>query len=211
MHDTRILKIHTIYLFPYYSCNYCTIRQCIHVYIIFCLEMVCKNLPSPLELSENKVERLMSGGNRNFLSLPSACKELKTAFLNCSSKDDAPVIVFVSKMFAVETKLLPENKPKSLTTVEIAERRQQVKERIMLVQQEMQNGPGFLLKTDADDQPGSAEIEIEDKGIVEDSFIAFARIYSGTLKKGKRLYVLGPRHDPRCAILTVPNYLLVEW
>ena len=27
--------------------------------------------------------------------------------------------------------------------------------------------------------------------------LAFARVYSGTIKKGQRLYVLGPKHDPR--------------
>lgn len=27
-------------------------------------------------------------------------------------------------------------------------------------------------------------------------FIAFARVYSGTIRKGQSLYVLGPRHDP---------------
>ena len=31
-------------------------------------------------------------------------------------------------------------------------------------------------------------------------FIAFARVYSGTVKKGQRLYVLGPKHNPGKAI-----------
>ena len=28
------------------------------------------------------------------------------------------------------------------------------------------------------------------------AFIAFARVYSGTLRPGKEVYVLGPKHDP---------------
>ena len=31
-----------------------------------------------------------------------------------------------------------------------------------------------------------------------DQFIAFARVYSGVIKKGQKLFVLGPKHEP-CA------------
>ena len=31
-------------------------------------------------------------------------------------------------------------------------------------------------------------------------FLAFARIFSGTIKKGQKLYVLGPKHNPADAI-----------
>ena len=30
----------------------------------------------------------------------------------------------------------------------------------------------------------------------ETAFIAFARVYSGTLRPGNEVYVLGPKHDP---------------
>lgn len=33
----------------------------------------------------------------------------------------------------------------------------------------------------------------EDDGPI---FVAFARVFSGTLHKGQELYVLGPKHDP---------------
>lgn len=34
------------------------------------------------------------------------------AFMKCGSEDTAPVIIFVSKMFAVDVKALPQNKPR---------------------------------------------------------------------------------------------------
>lgn len=34
------------------------------------------------------------------------------AFMKCGSEDTAPVIIFVSKMFAVDAKALPQNKPR---------------------------------------------------------------------------------------------------
>ena len=31
-------------------------------------------------------------------------------------------------------------------------------------------------------------------------FIAFARVFSGTVRRGQKLYVLGPKHDPAKAL-----------
>uniref|UniRef100_A0A8C2IZY4 Elongation factor-like 1 n=1 Tax=Cyprinus carpio TaxID=7962 RepID=A0A8C2IZY4_CYPCA len=69
------------------------------------LSMVCEKLPCPAEISAERVEKLMSVGARRFDSLPEKTQELKKAFLDCSADDTAPVIVFVSKMFAVDSKL----------------------------------------------------------------------------------------------------------
>lgn len=30
----------------------------------------------------------------------------------------------------------------------------------------------------------------------QQKFVAFARVFSGTLRKGQSIYVLGPKHDP---------------
>ena len=38
---------------------------------------------------------------------------------------------------------------------------------------------------------------VEDKEVPKSHVLAFARVYSGTIKRGQRLYVLGPKHDPR--------------
>lgn len=46
---------------------------------------------------------------------------------------------------------------------------------------------------------------------VDQVFIAFARIFSGRLQRGKKLFVLGPKHDPAKVCLlqlsTVPFFL----
>ena len=34
-------------------------------------------------------------------------------------------------------------------------------------------------------------------------FVAFARVFSGTVKKGQELYVLGPKHEPYSALKKV--------
>lgn len=38
-------------------------------------------------------------------------------------------------------------------------------------------------------------------------FIAFGRIFSGKLTRGKKLYVLGPKHDPK-KVLFIIMFLL---
>lgn len=34
-------------------------------------------------------------------------------------------------------------------------------------------------------------------------FIAFGRIYSGTIRRGQEIFVLGPKHDPSKLLLKV--------
>ena len=52
-------------------------------------------------------------GFGRFLRRPWVHPLCVTAFVQCSSEAEAPVIVFVSKMFAVDAKALPQNKQRS--------------------------------------------------------------------------------------------------
>ncbi|CAB3386078.1 Hypothetical predicted protein [Cloeon dipterum] len=92
------------------------------------LDMVCKDVPSPANLSEARVTGLMSSQLATFDILPEESKALKKSFMGCSASDKAPVIVFISKMLPVEKRDLPENKPKPLTSEEIARRQQLARE-----------------------------------------------------------------------------------
>lgn len=42
-------------------------------------------------------------------------------------------------------------------------------------------------------QSGSKPAKEEEQ---RDIFVAFARVYSGVVKKGQRMFVLGPKYDP---------------
>lgn len=66
------------------------------------LEMIVETLPSPLEMSNHKVEHLICPKLKQFKSLPKETQDLKSDFVNCSSNEERPVIVFISKMFAAE-------------------------------------------------------------------------------------------------------------
>ncbi|XP_062868569.1 elongation factor-like GTPase 1 [Trichomycterus rosablanca] len=176
------------------------------------LSMVCEMLPAPTEVSSERVEKLMSVGVRRFESLPSKTQQLKSAFLACSSGDSAPVIVFVSKMFAVDPKALPQNKQRPLTQEEIAQRRELARQRHAerrAANQGSENpDPGNHTHADADalrEQTEALTLRPAPEDEDAEHFVAFARVYSGVVRRGQRVFVLGPKYDPAVALQTLSD------
>nr|XP_020756626.1 elongation factor-like GTPase 1 [Odocoileus virginianus texanus]XP_020756627.1 elongation factor-like GTPase 1 [Odocoileus virginianus texanus] len=184
------------------------------------LAMVCQKLPSPLDITAERVEKLMCAGSQTFDSLPPETQALKAAFMKCGSEDTAPVIIFVSKMFAVDAKALPQNKPRPLTQEEIAERRERARrrhaEKLAAAQGQAPVEPtqdaGTLEMSSQGEEPKGDEQEVESEtpkpvppeGSEQESFIAFARVFSGVARKGKRIFVLGPKYSPLEFLQQVP-------
>ncbi|KAL1139273.1 hypothetical protein AAG570_006259 [Ranatra chinensis] len=160
------------------------------------LDMVCNILPAANQLSMEKVEKLMCNKNQGLETLPKESQALAQAFINCSSNDDVPVIVFISKMFHVDRKSLPQNRPLILTEKELAERKEQARLRhsLKMLKLESPDDSSPSLPTE------ESVSEIEEEAPPSDIFIAFARVYSGVLRKGQKVYVLGPKHDPASAL-----------
>uniref|UniRef100_A0A673GD83 Elongation factor-like 1 n=1 Tax=Sinocyclocheilus rhinocerous TaxID=307959 RepID=A0A673GD83_9TELE len=171
------------------------------------LSMVCEKLPCPAEISAERVEKLMSVGARRFDSLPEKTQELKKAFLDCSADETAPVIVFVSKMFAVDSKALPQNKQRPLTQEEIAQRRELARQR-HAERQAANQSYIYTLFCSADALCAQTEA-LSVKAAVEEEnkehFVAFARVYSGVVRKGQKVFVLGPKYDPSLALRALPE------
>ncbi len=147
------------------------------------LKMVISQLPSPKDVKEERAEQLMCSKTTRFDYLPAATRSLKSEFLACDPDSDQ-VIVFVSKMFPVPKKQLPMNRPRTLTPEEMAKRREAAKQRLLAKQENS-------LSQDVQ------ELQLEEKDLDGTAFVAFARVFSGTLKPGQDLYVLGPKYNPR--------------
>jgi ribosome assembly protein 1 len=162
--------------------------------------MVCEKVPAPHNLTEEKIERLISGNN-DFSTLPPETQRLKTAFLACDPSPEVPIIVFVSKMFPVEKDMLPENRPKSLTSEELAQKREIVRqkhaERLQKTIENHEINTCDMIVVNNDDMKHE-DVEYDDKS--DGALIAFARVYSGTLKIGDQVFVLGPKHNPAVAL-----------
>lgn len=168
------------------------------------LEMVVRVIPHPGHIADEKAIRLMCSLNQDFETLPSQTQELKSEFKN-SNANSPNVIVFISKMVSVDRSLLPENKPKPLTQEEIAKKRELVRQRIQQRNQELEAGIAQMQLTDSVvnapkvQEPGSEAVgeDIDNVEKEEEAvFIAFARVYSGTLRKGAKVFALNPKHDP---------------
>lgn len=184
------------------------------------LAMVCQKLPSPLDISAERVEKLMCTGSQAFDSLPPETQALKAAFMKCGSEDTAPVIIFVSKMFAVDAKALPQNKPRPLTQEEIAQRRERARQRhaekLAAAQGLAPVDPtadGCTLETSPEaEDPKGGELQAASmtpkpgpqEGNSQETFIAFARVFSGVARRGKKIFVLGPKYSPVEFLQRVP-------
>uniref|UniRef100_A0A670Y7G2 Elongation factor-like 1 n=1 Tax=Pseudonaja textilis TaxID=8673 RepID=A0A670Y7G2_PSETE len=177
------------------------------------LSMVCDKLPSPLDITAERVEKLLCIGAKTFDSLPEETQELKEAFMKCSSEETAPVVVFISKMFAVDAKTLPQNKPRPLSQEEIAQRREHARQRraekLAAAQESASEGIGGSLMDPTLELPtlqSETNIVATEREELEakEPFIAFARVFSGVVKKGQKLFVLGPKYDPAESLHKLP-------
>eukprot|EP00116_Pleurobrachia_bachei_P005141 sb/3465403/ len=87
------------------------------------LDMACEILPSPLDLSSEKINSLLCSGVTSIEQLPRETQALTSAFRACSGGEDDPVIVYVSKMISVLPDHISCNKHRPLTDAEIERRR----------------------------------------------------------------------------------------
>jgi len=161
------------------------------------LNMVANKLPAPNQLGPDRAEKLMCSRNKSFSNLPEETQKLRDHFVACSPS--GPTIVFVSKMFPTPKSQLPENRARPLTVEEMAVRRAEARARHQEKQQQ-QGDEGAVQMTEdqlqnltvRDDGEESQE-NTDEKDL---AFVAFARVYSGRLKPGQEVWVLGPKYNP---------------
>ena len=158
------------------------------------LKMVTKKLPSPSALGPDRAEKLICSRTKRFTSLPSQTQELRQHFEACSP--EGPVIVFISKMFPVSRSQLPENRARPLTSEELAARREAARTRHREVNSGVTTGGEGAVQLTGDQLEQLSVREETASDSLSVHFIAFARVYSGTLRAGQEVWVIGPKYDP---------------
>ncbi|ALC44843.1 CG33158 [Drosophila busckii] len=164
------------------------------------LQMVVQHVPAPHCISEERAQRLLYPANMELQSLPPQTLALKEEFRSCKAASEH-VIAFVSKMTPVHVTQLPQNRAKRLTAEQLQQRRDEVRRRIeeRKQQSEQESLEALTAGVEQLSTPSSqnaAAVEAEPER-AEYEFIAFARVFSGTLRRGMQLYMLAPKHDPR--------------
>ncbi|GAB2274506.1 hypothetical protein Dimus_009276 [Dionaea muscipula] len=139
------------------------------------LSMVVRCMPDPIAAQSLRISRLLPKREvaDDDIAGSDAVAEaqlVRRSVEICSSDPEAPCVAFVSKMFAVPLKLLPQRGPN-----------------------------GERLNNDIIDESGSSSGS-------DECFLAFARVFSGVLSAGQRIFVLSALYDPLKAE-TVQKYL----
>ncbi|EGD82627.1 hypothetical protein PTSG_11989 [Salpingoeca rosetta] len=128
-----------------------------------------------------------------------------------TSAQTEPCVAFVSKMVAFERAMLPENQAPRASAEELRRRRAEVlarrqrvaalvgdsgaqgeEESMRLVQQVSEDATA---RGDAGQSGGGQEEEGEESS--KWMFLAYTRVFAGTIRPGQKIHVLGPRYDPR--------------
>lgn len=123
--------------------------------------------------------------------------KLEENLYSCDAASNANVVAFVSKMFAVPTEDLPENKVKPATADELRARAKAARE----AREEAKNNPDGVAE-----EPVSTPLEetLEQLQVTDDTpskpqdeevLVGFARIYSGTILKGSTIACILPKYN----------------
>lgn len=126
--------------------------------------------------------------------------DVEKALYSCDISENAPVVAYVSKMFAVPVGLLPEHRRKQMTAEEMRERGKQQRELRAAHALLDKSGEGIPLNQDEITALTEEAEQLEQQAEEElngESLIGFARLYSGSIRVGQKLYVMGPKYDPK--------------
>ena len=172
------------------------------------LEMVVDHLPCASNISEERAMKLMCSATHRFDSLPPQTQELKQAFISCSRSETAPLIVYVSKMFGVQRKVLPVDRSgRAALTVggrgqglvadeDVSARREEIRRRREVTSNDNAATELTLSEEQVAEMKRKHEQLVADRKKVEEErqkwleeevFVAFARVFSGTLTVGQKV------------------------
>lgn len=162
------------------------------------LASVIEQLPSPPVGQKQRIPLILDATPGHEDIDPNVRK----AMVEFGKSPDTPVVAYVSKMVAIPESELRKNTRQQLSAEEMREMGRQ--KRVALVRKlaEATNEAGDTttdhVSTSNTDVPDITTPVADEAQNTEDKehLIGFARLYSGTIKVGQELYVLGPKYNP---------------
>lgn len=182
---------------------------------------VIGQLPPPCDAQRVRIPKILE---KDTVAEREPQNDVEKALYSCDASDAAPVVAYVSKMFAVPSDLLPGKKRRPMTAEEMRERGRRQRALRAAAAAAASGEGGEIEMSDSGAIPLSSipldqlegEVEEEEEPVAEknEHIIGFARLYSGTIRVGQKLYVLGPKYDPafphqHCTEITVENLYLI--
>jgi len=123
-------------------------------------------------------------------TVPPPKNKLEEDLYASKSGPDACVVAYVSKMFAVSTKDLPENKKRALTAEEMREKAREAR----AARQTAGNGETSTEPDRPIDNEASKPAEVPEELKATETVLGFARLYSGTIRVGTTVFALLPKY-----------------
>ncbi|ODV64637.1 P-loop containing nucleoside triphosphate hydrolase protein [Hyphopichia burtonii NRRL Y-1933] len=179
------------------------------------LGAVIEYLPSPIDAQKERIEKIL---NECLYSAVSDSKDkvldsdFHKSMISCDSDKPNHTIAYVSKMLSIPPEDLPKDiEGAALTADELRERSQKARELAKKASEAAASAAES--KTDDDDfvlpeiKKDPFEWEVDEDAFEEDEeeeeeettpevLVAFTRIYSGSLSKGQKITVVGPKYNP---------------
>ncbi|KAI9497888.1 P-loop containing nucleoside triphosphate hydrolase protein [Zychaea mexicana] len=180
-------------------------------------------LPPPVEAQRIRIPKMLYPDVQQNDNEPlKPTNDVETALYACDASENAPVVAYVSKMFAVPADLLPENRRKQMTAEEMRERGRRQRALRAALEDKTNNEDNGVpldsetiaqLQAEADREKEEEERKAKEE-IKGERIIGFSRLYSGTIRVGQKLYVLGPKYDSRypdqhCSEIKVESLYLI--
>lgn len=158
------------------------------------LVSVVESLPSPPKAQGERLPELLD----NIPGSEAIDSEVRDAMVSFKDEKTDPVVAYVSKMVSIPESELPENKRKPNQMSGEEARDLARKKRAEAAKAAQENGDGVASVTEALDNVNIDDIvhEEEEKKYDPEHLIGFARIYSGNLSVGDKLYVIPPKWSP---------------
>jgi ribosome assembly protein 1 len=154
------------------------------------IQAIIDIVPSPIEAQRTRVIKMLYPDLHEDNVTPR--NKMEEDLFACNASPGSNVVAYVSKMFAVPTKELPENKRQGLSADEM---RRRASEARALRQANSVSSP----VANATPEPGTSRPdpadEDEEVSSEGESMLGFARIYSGTIRVGQTVHAILPKYN----------------
>ncbi|KAF5345545.1 hypothetical protein D9758_012021 [Tetrapyrgos nigripes] len=173
------------------------------------IQAVIDVVPAPSEAQATRIPKMLYPDIREATVNPK--NKLESDLFSANVTTEAVVCAYVSKMFAVARKDLPENKKKTLTAEEMRERVKEARltreaaKAAASTETDGVNGPPTEDSSTAPSgvhyDPDAPAEDKEEPQSTEDAeaILGFARLYSGTIKVGSTVYAILPKYNSALA------------
>jgi ribosome assembly protein 1 len=151
---------------------------------------VVEQLPPPPAAQKERMPHIIQSAPGQ----EAASEDVKNALINFSTAPETPVVAYVSKMVSVPGSELKKMRRVQLSAEEMRELGR--KRTIELARKLAAEANGTAEIEEINDEDFSPEKETVVEEPDKEHLIGFARVYSGMVKTGQELYVLGPKYSP---------------